>query len=126
VMELKDLMPSPAAGLLRYARLKAGLSQADMAHRAGIARTMVSAYERDLRQPTLPTLSRLLKATGYELRMHLEPYDDHDDVLAVLEERRSPEERQAWNDYQSKRVAAAKARDQAAARSVRRRRAAPN
>ncbi len=44
---------------------------------------MVSAYERDRCQPTLATLLRLLKAGGYELRMHLAPYDEHDDVLAA-------------------------------------------
>jgi len=49
---------------------------------------MISAYDRDVRQPTMATLLRLLKAAGYELQMHLAPYDDHDDVLA--------ERRAAW------------------------------
>lgn len=35
----------------------------------------------------------LLKAAGFELRMHLEPYDSHDDVLADLEARRTSRER---------------------------------
>src|SRR5674476_1004344 len=35
---------------------------ADRAERAGVPRTMLSAYERDRRQATLPTLMRLLKA----------------------------------------------------------------
>ena len=41
---------------------------------------MISAYERDKRQPTLPTLLRLLHAAGFDLRMLLEPYQtaDHD------------------------------------------------
>ena len=41
-----DELPSPGAGLLRYARLKAGLSQSELAERAGVPRTMVSAYEQ--------------------------------------------------------------------------------
>lgn len=90
---------------MHYARLKAGLSQSELAERAGIPRTMVSAYEHGRRQATLPTLMRLLKAAGFELRMHLAPYDDHDDVLRELETHRSPEERQAWESYQSARVA---------------------
>jgi len=64
---------------------------------------MISAYERDRRQPTLATLVRLLRAVGFELRMHLAPVDPHDDVLAELEAERSPRERanrdrqlQAW------------------------------
>lgn len=95
--------PSIAAALLQLARLKAGLSQSQLAKRAGVPPTMVSAYERDRRQPTLATLLRLLKAAGFELRMHLAPSDPHDDVLAALETERSPREQarrnrqiQAW------------------------------
>ena len=102
-------MPSPGAGLLHYARLKAGLSQTQLAQRAGVSRTMVSAYERDKRQATLPTLMRLLEAAGFELRMHLAPYDDHDDVLRELEDRRPSQDRVAWESYQSERVAADRA-----------------
>lgn len=104
-MSVYDEMPSPGAGLLRYARLKAGLSQSELAERAGVPRTMVSAYERDRRQATLPTLMRLLKAAGFELRMQLAPYEDHDDVLRELEQHRPSEERQAWESYQAARVA---------------------
>jgi len=88
-----DALPSVAAGLLQLARLKAGLSQRELAERAGVAPTMISAYERDKRQPTLATLLRLLEAAGFELRMGLAPRDPHDDVLAALESERSPIER---------------------------------
>lgn len=87
---------SAAAGLLLRARQKAGLSQAALAERAGVPQTMISAYERDRRQPTLETLLRLLKAAGFELRMHLAPYDDHDDVLAEWEATRPEGEHEAW------------------------------
>jgi hypothetical protein len=66
---------------------------------------MISAYERDLRQPTLATLLRLLRAAGFDLRMHLAPVDSHDDALATLDAERSPADRarrdhqlQAWRD----------------------------
>src|ERR1700685_4630563 len=85
--------PSPAAGLLQLARLKSGLSQGRLAEIAGVPATMISAYERDKRQPTLPTLLRLLKAAGFDLSMQLVPLDDHDDVLAVLEDRLPQRER---------------------------------
>lgn len=85
--------PSTAAGLLQLARLKSGLSQTKLAERAGVPSTMVSAYERDLRQPTLPTLLRLLRAAGYDLRMHLAPREDHDEVLEDLEVARTAGER---------------------------------
>jgi transcriptional regulator with XRE-family HTH domain len=104
-MNARQDMPSPGAGLLHYARLKAELSQSELAELAGVPRSMVSAYEHGRRQATLPTLMRLLKAAGFELRMHLAPYDDHDDVLRELEQHRSPEERRTWETYQSARVA---------------------
>ena len=55
--------------------------------------TMISAYERDRRQPTLETLLRLLRAAGFDLRMQLAPYDADDDVLADLEAARTDRER---------------------------------
>lgn len=54
---------------------------------------MISAYERDQRQPSLATLLRLIHAAGFELRMHLEPYDRHDEILETLERERSRDER---------------------------------
>jgi transcriptional regulator with XRE-family HTH domain len=84
---------SPAAALLQLARLKAGISQRELAERASVPTTMISAYERDKRQPSVETLLRLLHAAGFELRMKLEPYDPHDEVLAALEENRSASER---------------------------------
>jgi hypothetical protein len=51
---------------------------------AGVPATIISAYERDRRQPTLPTLLRLLRAAGFDLSMQLVPLDDHDDVLATV------------------------------------------
>jgi ABC-type microcin C transport system permease subunit YejB len=53
---------------------------------------MISAYERDRRQPTIPTLMGLLEAAGFELSMRLVPSDPHDQVLAGLDSRRSKSE----------------------------------
>ena len=69
---------------------------------------MISAYERDQRQPTLTTLLRLLRAAGFDLRLHLAAYDPHDDILAGLEADRTESERrrrdgqlQAWRQATS-------------------------
>ena len=75
------------------ARIETGMSQRELAERAGVPATMISAYERGRRQPTLPTLERLLRAAGLDLRLHLAPHDAHDEVLQELERRRSPKER---------------------------------
>jgi len=105
--ELDDAagLPSPSSALLQLARLKADMSQRELAERAGVPVTMISAYERDQRQPTLATLLRLLRAAGFDLRLHLAAYDPHDEVLAGLEASRSEADRrdrdrqlQAWRD----------------------------
>ncbi|MHB1713185.1 MAG: helix-turn-helix domain-containing protein [Acidimicrobiales bacterium] len=60
-----------AAVLLRDARRRAGLSQAELGRRAGVTQSVVSAYESGARQPSVPTLARLVAATGLELDMRL-------------------------------------------------------
>jgi transcriptional regulator with XRE-family HTH domain len=50
-----------AAALLRDARLRAGLSQAELGRRAGVTQSVVSAYESGARQPSVPTLARLVE-----------------------------------------------------------------
>lgn len=75
-----DTLPSAAAALVRLARMKAGLTQQALAEPTGVARSMISAYERDLRQPTLATLLRVLRAAGFDLRLNLEPYVWADDA----------------------------------------------
>jgi transcriptional regulator with XRE-family HTH domain len=85
--------PSAAAALVQLARLKAGLSQRELAERASVPTTMISAYERDQRQPTVETLRKLLRAAGFDLRLQLEPYDPHDDVLEALERNRKSDDR---------------------------------
>jgi uncharacterized protein len=92
-------LPSPSSALLQLARLKAGLTQRELAERASVPVTMISAYERDQRQPTLGTLVRLVRAAGFDLRLHLAAHDPHDDILASLEARRTRAERQA-RDHQ--------------------------
>ena len=58
-----------AGELLQRARQRAGLSQADMAARAGTSQPVISAYERGHREPTVPTLRRLVAATGGRLEL---------------------------------------------------------
>jgi transcriptional regulator with XRE-family HTH domain len=69
------------------------MSQRELADLASVPTTMISAYERDKRQPSLATLLRLVNAAGFELTMRLEPRDAHDQVLARLESTRSASER---------------------------------
>jgi transcriptional regulator with XRE-family HTH domain len=53
--------------ILRAARKRARLTQADLAGRTGTSQATISAYERGRKQPSVETLSRLLAATGARL-----------------------------------------------------------
>ena len=52
------------------ARRSAGLTQVQLAARAGLAQSLVSAYECGRRQPGADVLLRLLEATGHEVVLH--------------------------------------------------------
>lgn len=58
-----------AAALLASVRHAAGLTQKQLADRPGVAQSMVAAYETRRRQPTVPTLRRLLQAAGATLQL---------------------------------------------------------
>ena len=73
--------PSIPGSLLLQARLRANLSQRDLARRSGTSQSTIAAYERGLKDPRFETLLRLLRAAGFELRMRLAPPDDHDESL---------------------------------------------
>ena len=62
-----------AARLLREARSRAGLSQREMARRAGTSQSVVARIERGQTQPSSETLGRLLAAAGFEIRAELTP-----------------------------------------------------
>ena len=64
-----------AGALLREARSRVGLSQSELARRAGVPQSVVSEYESGHRQPAVPTLARLVAATGHELTLGLERSD---------------------------------------------------
>src|SRR5215469_7296052 len=53
-----------AGALLRQARVAAGLSQAELAARAGVTQSVISAYESGHRQPALRTLAALIAAAA--------------------------------------------------------------
>src|SRR5215472_11804586 len=56
-----------AGELLRRARHGAGLSQVELARRAGVTQSVISAYEAGHRQPSLRTLAALVEAADHEL-----------------------------------------------------------
>ena len=61
-------MHDPAA-LLRDTRLRAGITQARLAERAGVTQPVVSRAERPGSNPRVATLDRLLRAAGARLEL---------------------------------------------------------
>lgn len=77
------------ARLLRAARERAGLTQRELARRAGTAQSVVARIEQGRTDPSSATLARVLAAAGFELRAELSPLpvaDTHmlDDVARIL------------------------------------------
>lgn len=69
-------MPDPAT-LLRDARRAAGLTQAQLAARAGTTQSAIARLESGRTSPTVANLDRVLRAAGRQLELHsaLPPID---------------------------------------------------
>lgn len=70
-----------AVALLRHTRRCAGLSQRELALRAGVSQPAVARLESGRHRPSLTTLERLLSACGQRLvlcSVPVEPDDEHD------------------------------------------------
>jgi transcriptional regulator with XRE-family HTH domain len=60
---------APAASLVREIRDGSGLSQAELARRAGLPRSVVNAYLKGKREPGADALARLAAAGGFDLQL---------------------------------------------------------
>jgi transcriptional regulator with XRE-family HTH domain len=65
-----------SADLLREARLRAGLTQAELGRRVGRTQSQIARWERGDVKPSLETLRQLIRACGLELTLGLASYDD--------------------------------------------------
>ncbi|HEX9562889.1 MAG TPA: helix-turn-helix transcriptional regulator [Gemmatimonadaceae bacterium] len=71
------------AELLKEARRRAGLSQRDLAARAGATQSVVGRIEAGLGLPNVATVERLLVAAGFQLRAELTVLESNDPVVAA-------------------------------------------
>ena len=55
----------------RRTRSRSGLTQRELAHRAGVSQSVVAAYESAAREPSLATLAALVEAGGISLDLAL-------------------------------------------------------
>lgn len=69
-------MGPTGADLIREARKRAGLTQRELAERAGTTQSSVARWESARSEPSFTNVVRLLRLCGFVLDVHLEPYDD--------------------------------------------------
>jgi transcriptional regulator with XRE-family HTH domain len=73
-----------SADLIREARLRAGFTQAELAHRSGRERSVIARWEQGGSAPSLETLLDLLAVCGFDLPLELAERDES--ALAALRE----------------------------------------
>lgn len=65
-----------SADLLRQARLRGGLTQAELGRQVSRPQSQIARWESGRVEPSLETLQRLIRACGFELTYGLANYDD--------------------------------------------------
>jgi transcriptional regulator with XRE-family HTH domain len=83
--------------IVREARIDAGLTQAELAKRLGVAQPTVARLESSRSNPRMSTLERAIAATGNELELKFRPVTSPgiDESLIRSALKRSPAERLA-------------------------------
>ena len=81
--------------LVREARKRAGLTQADLGRRAGVPQSTVARIESGVRTPSTDLVERLVRAAGFEIRVSLGVPDPGTRTLFARALRRTPAERLA-------------------------------
>jgi transcriptional regulator with XRE-family HTH domain len=64
-----------SAALIREARLRAGLTQAELAERSGRDRSVIARWEQGVVAPSVETLIELVRVCGFDLPLELVPHD---------------------------------------------------
>lgn len=96
----------PAWALVREARRRAGLTQAQLAERVGTSQPAIARYERARSMPDLATLHRIVEACGFELKLELAEPDRQREAAMTTALARSVEERLQANAGQAELVRA--------------------
>lgn len=82
-----------SATLLKEARLRAGLSQQELAEVSGKDRTVIARYEQGVVAPSIDTLVEILRFCGFDIPLELVPYDSGPDERRRELQMLSPERR---------------------------------
>jgi transcriptional regulator with XRE-family HTH domain len=81
------------SSIVREARLRSGLTQAQLAERAGVPKSTVGRIESGARRPSTEMVERLVKAAGLSVSISLSEPDPGTDSMFERTLQRSPAER---------------------------------
>ena len=76
---------------MREARRRAGLTQRELAERAGTTQSAIARLESGRTSPSFEQVERMLKLCGFSMIVELATYDDSDLVQAKASLRRGDE-----------------------------------
>jgi transcriptional regulator with XRE-family HTH domain len=79
--------------LIREARRRAQLTQAELARRTGTTQSGIARWEANRVSPTLETLTEVVRACDLDLVVHLQPNDDHDWTLVEAKQQLTAHQR---------------------------------
>lgn len=82
-----------SAALIREARLRAGLTQTELAERTGRDRSVIARWEQAAVAPSIDTLIELVRACGFDLPLELVPLERDDEERLGRNLMLSPERR---------------------------------
>lgn len=78
---------------MQEARLRAGLTQYELAARTGRDRAVIARWEQEVVAPSVETLVELLRACGFDLELVLVPYETERNERLTANLELSPERR---------------------------------
>ncbi len=61
---------APAADLIHATRVEVGITQAELARRAGTSQAAIARYESGVSSPAVSTLERVMQAMGHKLELN--------------------------------------------------------
>jgi transcriptional regulator with XRE-family HTH domain len=79
--------------IIKEARLRAGISQEQLAKRLGTKQSVVARWETGATSPSFETVVRVVRSCGFDLYFSMANYDDQDDRLVDDHLRMSPKQR---------------------------------
>lgn len=79
--------------LIKEARLRTGLTQAELGSRLGKAQSVIARWERGEAQPSLETVRDVVRACELDLTFHLSKFDDSNITIIDQHLRMTPAQR---------------------------------